>query len=336
MITDLQNSMGVTKDDVWRVYNKYIKGQNYVLLSTVPSGQADLAAPGSPAFAVPEESVDKAGAKRDVGTYNLAPIPSKIDRTKEPPKGPEPTVTVPLIWTAKTSNGIQMFGIRKSDLPIAEFSIIIKGGMLLDASGKIGTSYLTARLMNEGTKTKTPIELREAIEDLGANISISGGEESITLSGSCLSGKLKDVFSLVKEMMFEPRWDEKEFTLTKAQTMESLKRSETSLTSIASNVFDKLLYGDDNILSNTVMGTQKSIESITIDDLKAYYNRYLLFVHGEDHSAGRHFQGRCRATSRWPERLESKGSETSGCEGHSCRKARRVFRRRPESKAVGL
>ncbi len=274
MTTDLQNTMSVTKDDVWKVYNKYIKGQNYVILSTVPSGKAELAAPNSTAFVVPEESVDKQGTKKDVGTYNPSLIPSKIDRTKEPMKGPDPAVTLPAIWTGNTSNGIQMFGIKKSDLPIAEFTVILKGGRLLDSPGKIGTGYLTARLMNEGTKTRTPVELREAIEDLGANLNIAGGEESITLSGSCLSSKLKDVVALAKEMLFEPRWDEKEFGLTKTQTIESLKRTETTPTAIASSVFDKLVYGSDNILANTAMGTQKSIESITIDDLKAYYNQY--------------------------------------------------------------
>ena len=274
MATDLQNTMNVTKDDVWRVYNKYIKGQNYVLISMVPSGKADLAAANSNAFTVPEESVAKAGAKKDVGAYNPAPIPSKIDRTKEPVKGPDPTVTLPSIWTGKTANGIQIFGIKKSDLPLVEFSIVLKGGMLLDAPGKVGAGYLTARLMNEGTTTKTPIELREAIEDLGANISFTGGEESITLSGSCLSGKLTDVMALGKEMLFEPRWDEKEFALTKAQTIETLKRTETTPSAIASSAFDKLIYGSDNILSNQAMGTQKSIENITLDDLKAYYDKY--------------------------------------------------------------
>jgi zinc protease len=274
MATDLQNTMSVTKDDVWRVYNKYIKGQNYVLLSMVPKGKADLAAANSTPFTVPEESVEKAGVKKDVGTYNPPPIPSKIDRSKEPVKGPDPTVTLPAIWTGKTANGIQIFGITKKDLPLAEFSIVLKGGMLLDSPGKIGTGYLTARLMNEGTKTKTPIELREAIEDLGANLSISGGEESITLSGSCLSNKLNDVMALAKEMLFEPRWDEKEFALTKAQTIESLKRSETTPSVMASNAFDKLIYGADNILANQVMGTQKSIEAITLDDLESYYEKY--------------------------------------------------------------
>ena len=274
MATDLQNTMSVTKDDVWRAYNKYIKGQNYVLLSTVPSGKPELAAPSSAAFVVPEESVDKAGVKKDVGTHDSTPIPSKIDRTKEPVKGPDPAVTVPSIWTDKTSNGIAVYGIKRSDLPIVDFSIILKGGMLLDDPAKIGTAYLTARLMNEGTKSKTPIELREAIEDLGATLNITGGDETITVTGSCLSSKLKETFALAKEMMFEPRWDEKEFGLTKAQTIEALKRSETSLTSIASNVFDKLVYGADNILANQAMGTQASIEKITIDDLKAYYDKY--------------------------------------------------------------
>jgi len=274
LATDLQNTMSVTKDDVWRVYNKYLKGRNHVLVSMVPKGKADLAAANSTRFTVPEESVAKAGAKKDVGTYNPAPIPSKIDRAKEPVKGPDPTVKVPAIWTAKTSNGIAIFGIKKSDLPLAEFSIVIKGGMLLDAPGKIGTAYLTARLMNEGTRTKTPIELREAIEDLGANISISGGEESITLSGSCLSGKLNDVMALAGEMLFEPRWDEREFALTKAQTIESLKRTETTPSAMASSAFDKLIYGSDHILANQAMGTQKSIEGITLDDLKAYYEKH--------------------------------------------------------------
>ncbi len=259
---------------MWRVYNKYIKGQNFVLLSTVPSGQGELAAPNSTSFVVPEESVDKQGTKRDVGTHDSTPIPSKIDRTKEPVKGPDPAVTVPAIWTDKTSNGIAVYGIRRSELPLVDFSVILRGGMLLDDPSKIGTAFLTARLMNEGTKSKTPVELREAIEDLGATLNISGGDETITISGSCLSGKLKETFALAEEMMFEPRWDEKEFGLAKAQTIEMLKRTETSLTSIASKVFNKLVYGADNILANQAMGTKVSIEKITIDDLKTYYENY--------------------------------------------------------------
>jgi zinc protease len=128
--------------------------------------------------------------------------------------------------------------------------------------------------MNQGTKTKTPVELQEAIQDLGANININGGKESITISGSCLSGKLNETFALAKEMMFEPRWDEKEFGLAKSQTIEGLKRTETSPASIAQNVFSKLVYGSANILANESDGTIKSVGKITLDDLMNYYDRY--------------------------------------------------------------
>jgi zinc protease len=275
MSTDFNNRMSVTKKDVERVYNKYIRNQNYLITSIVPKGQPDLAASGSKLWTVQEESIDKQGTKKkDIVNAPYVPIPSAIDRTKEPVKGPDPLVIIPAIWNDKTSNGIPVYGIQKSALPLVQFSIILKGGMLLDSPDLIGVGALTARLMNQGTKTKTPVELQEAIQDLGANININGGKESITISGSCLSGKLNETFALAKEMMFEPRWDEKEFGLAKSQTIEGLKRTETSPASIAQNVFSKLVYGSANILANESDGTIKSVGKITLDDLMNYYDRY--------------------------------------------------------------
>jgi zinc protease len=274
MATDFNNRLSVTKDDVWRVYNKYIKGQNYLCTSIVPKGKADLAAPESKLWVVQEESIEKQGTKKkDIVNAPYVPIPSKIDRTKEPVKGPDPVVNPPKIWTAKTKNGIQVYGIKQSELPLVQFSIVIKGGMLLDDPSKVGIGSLTARVMNEGTKTKTPIELREAIQDLGANIGIQGGVEGITISGGCLASKLNETFALAKEMLFEPRWDEKEFALAKSQTIEQLKRSEMAPSSIANSVFSKLVYGADNILAQDPAGTVKSVEAITIDELKNYYDK---------------------------------------------------------------
>jgi zinc protease len=273
--TDFNNQMSVTKNDILRVYNKYIKNQNYLVTSIVPKGQPELAASDSKLWSVKEESIDQQGTKKkEVVTSKYVPIASKIDRTKEPVKGPDPVVTLPNIWNDKTVNGIPVFGIKQSELPLVEFSIFLKGGMLLDTPGKIGVGSLTAQLMNKGTKTKTPVELEEAMQDLGANINIMGSKEAISITGSCLESKLAETFALAKEMIYEPRWDEKEFALAKNQTIEALKRTETSPASIAQKVFSKLVYGSDNILSNEAAGTLKSVESISIDDLRKYYDQF--------------------------------------------------------------
>ncbi len=112
------------------------------------------------------------------------------------------------------------------------------------------------------------------MQELGANISIGSTPEFIFISGSCLTSKLDETFALAKEMLFEPRWDEKEFAISKSRTIEELKRMEFTPTAISRNVFNKLIYGADNILSNEPNGTQKSIGSISIDDLRNYYDKY--------------------------------------------------------------
>lgn len=275
MATDFDNRMSVTKEDVWRVYNKYIKNQNYLITSIVPKGKADLAAADSKLWVVQEESIDKQGTKKkDIVNAPYVPIPSLIDRTKEPVQGPDPVVTLPDIWKDKTANGIPVYGIKQSEVPLVQFSIILNGGMLLDKPDLVGVGSLTAQLMNQGTKTKTPVELQEAIQDLGANIDINGGKEAITISGSCLASKLDETFALAKEMMFEPRWDENEFDLAKSQAIERLKRTETAPASIAQSVFSKLVYGRDNLLANEPDGTIKSVDKISLDDLKKYYEQY--------------------------------------------------------------
>ena len=52
---DIENSLAVTSEDIWRVYNSYIKDKPFVLTSFVPMGHAEMAAEGSTLFEIPED-----------------------------------------------------------------------------------------------------------------------------------------------------------------------------------------------------------------------------------------------------------------------------------------
>jgi zinc protease len=168
---------------------------------------------------------------------------------------------------------MKIYGIEHTELPLVQFSMTIKGGQLLDDMNKVGVANLITDMLMEGTKNKTPIELEEAIDELGANIRMYTGREAITLSVNCLTSKLSDVYTLVEEILLEPRWDEKEFDRVKKQTIENINRSKVSPTAVARNVFNKLVYGDKHIFSVPTLGTMESVDAITIDDLKAYYEK---------------------------------------------------------------
>ncbi len=273
--TDLEKIKAVTKEDILRVYEFYIKDKPYVMTSFVPKGQVDLIVEGSEPFAIVEEDAEaeKIAAERPVEEFKVEPIPSSFDRSQEPLIGPDPEITLPTIWKDELSNGIKLFGIEQTELPLVQFSMMIKGGQLLDDMDKAGVANLITDMMMEGTKNKTPIELEEAIDELGANIYMYTSQEAITLSVNCLRSKLDDVYNLVEEILLEPRWDEKEFDRVKKQTIENINRSKVNPAAVARNVFNELVYGDKHIFSVPTLGTMESVEAITIDDLKAFYAR---------------------------------------------------------------
>ncbi len=304
---DIQKTLAVTKEDVMRVYQKYIKGQYFVGTSFVPQGQAELALEGSePAEVVEEEIVQNGEGESFTLPEETAyeKTPSSFDRSVEPPYGESPDLKVPEVWETKLSNGLDVYGIENYELPLVEFEISIKGGLMLEDPEKTGIANLVAELLTKGTANKTPEELEQAIDELGASINIFSGRQAITIRGNSLARYYDETMALVEEMLLEPRWDEREFELAKQSTMSQIAQQSANPNSIATNTFNKLLYGEDHILSFNPIGTTTSIEAITLDDLKSYYTNYISPSVADMHVVGAIDQGEVVAsleslTNRW-------------------------------------
>ena len=267
---ELQKVLDVNISDVKRVYEKYIKDQNYVMTNFVPKGKLDLVAEGSVLFPIQEEkiveNIDKVAGE---GGMDIAQIPSSFDRSVEPQTGSQPRLNLPKIWKHEYDKGVSIYGAKHDELPLVSFGITIEGGMLLDSPNKIGVANLITDMMMEGTANKTPIELEEAIDALGSSINMYTGKQSINVEVNTLKRNFEPTLALVEEILFEPRWDSTEFDRIKRETVESIKRRSAVPSSIASNVYNKLNYGN-HILANSTTGTVSSVESIDLDDLKNF------------------------------------------------------------------
>ncbi len=271
---DIENIKKVTKEDVMRVYETYLKGKPFVMTSFVPKGQLDLVADNSVKAEVVEEEIKENVTKTVVDKNDeVVKTPSKIDRSVAPAQGESPKLSIPQSWTAELANGIQVYGIEQNEIPLVNFSLVIEGGHLLDAIEKNGVANLMTDIMMEGTVNKTPEELEEAIELLGANINMYTTNESIVIRGNTLVRNLPKTMELIKEILLEPRWDEEEFARIKTSTINQITRSNSNPNQVANRVFNKSLYGKDHIFSYPAIGTVASVEAITIDDLKDFYTK---------------------------------------------------------------
>ena len=271
---DIAKIKAITIDDINRVYEKYIKGKPYLATSFVPKGQVNLVAENSVDAGIVEENVlnatqvDQSVIAEDEVIEKTA---TTFDRSVEPAKGPDPEITVPAIWTAETANGMEVYGIEHDELPLVQYSIVIDGGHLLAPKDKAGIASFMASMMMEGTATKTPEELEEEIDLLGANIRVGAETEDIMISVNSLTRNFEKTLDLVEEILLQPRWDAEQFELVKLRMINNIKRNQASPNYLAGVAFNKLVYGDDNILAIPEGGTIETIESITMDDLKDFY-----------------------------------------------------------------
>nr|WP_246206089.1 pitrilysin family protein [Fulvivirga aurantia] len=274
--TDIENILAVTKEDVMEVYKKYIKDKPFVMTSFVPKEQLDLIVEGSEKAEVKMEEIvpNEAAESTEETVAEIEKTPSNIDRSVEPELGETPLVSAPKIFETKLSNGMKVYGIQSDELPLVNFSIRIKGGQLLDSPELPGVASLMTDIMREGTKNKTPEELEDAIGQIGASINMYTSREYITITANCLARYFDETVALVEEMLLEPRWDEKEFDRIKKNQINSIKQRNANPNIIASNVSDKMMYGEGHIFSQPISGTLESVDKITIDDLKAYYANY--------------------------------------------------------------
>ena len=271
--TDIQKTQAVTADDVMRVYKKYIKDKAFVATSFVPKGKTNQILSGSTKAEVVEEKIVQ-GAEDAVdpnikATYTKTP--SKIDRSKEPLYGKAAESKVPTVWDTKLSNGMSLSGIQNTEVPLMQFEIVIKGGLLLEDINKVGVSNLLSRMLMRGTATKTTQQLEEAIQQLGASIRVNARNEDIRLSVTTLSRNYAETLALVQEILLQPRWDEQEFALAKQSVLSQIRQQEANPNAVASAQFSKLIYGQNNLRSRSILGTADSVNAISIDDLKSYY-----------------------------------------------------------------
>ncbi|SHL92690.1 M16 family metallopeptidase [Flavobacterium saccharophilum] len=272
---DIKNILAVTSEDVMRVYNKYIKGKHFVATSFVPKGQANLVLEGSELAVLEEEKI--INGKEDTFDASIAATykktPSAFDRSVEPPYGDSPNVKLPVVWKKKLSSGINVLGIENHEVPLVQFQLQIKGGMLLETANKIGVSNMMAELMTKGTKNKTPEQLENAIESLGAVIKAYATDEAVFIKGNTLAKNYNETMKLVQEIILQPRWDAKEFDLIKQSTLSKILQQKASPNDIADNEFKKIIHGEASILSNNNIGTENSVKNTTIEDLKNYYTK---------------------------------------------------------------
>jgi len=269
---EIERYNAVTKNDVMRVYQQYVKDKAAVVLSVVPTGQTQLAA-AKQNFSLAERTIP---SNTEAESELEAPVVvSAFDRSIMPKASMNKAVTVPDFWEHSFENGIKVLGVESNETPTLSLSLSMEGGVLLDPLNKTGLASLTAQLLNESTQQYSTEEIANQLSLIGSSIYFSANGRYMNVDVNSLSQHAEKTMTLLREKLLSPGFKQADFDLVKQRTLQSMQQSLKNPSVLASRARDILLYGDDVRLGLPDSGTLSSIQAITLDDVKAFYNDYV-------------------------------------------------------------
>jgi predicted Zn-dependent peptidase len=136
-----------------------------------------------------------------------------------------------------------------------------------------GIPSLTFKMLSEGTHTKTAHQLSEAISYYGAFFEIQPGANYHTLVVYSMNKYLKDVLSIIQEMVQESVLPDKEFDILKENTLNNIRINLEKTATLANIKFKNLLFGEFHPYGFSL--GEEHLQNLTISELRNYYQQFI-------------------------------------------------------------
>jgi zinc protease len=221
------------------------------------------------------EDVPRSPENTDADVKVVPPYPEAFETAqnwrKEAPKpGPEPKLHLPTPTTFALANGVKVYLIEEHELPVVSASLVTLAGGEKNPTDKPGLASFAARLLTEGTATRSSTELANATAQIGASLGSSASMDSAAVSVSALSNNTAPAFELLSDVALHPAFKAEEVERIRKQRLVAILQEGDEPIASTLRVANHVLYGDQPYGFQAI-GTTASVKAITQADLKGYW-----------------------------------------------------------------
>lgn len=259
-----------TLTDVRKAFDIYIKGKAMVILYVLTKEYQEQ----TPA-AVSRQDMNFQYVPENYAGLKYQKAKDNFDRSKMPKVGTNPVIKVPSFKKYEDKN-ITFMESYSNELPAVVISLSFPGGRLIEQMdpSKVGLANLFAEMMNEDTKSRTAEEMSMALDKLGSSISFTSEFDEFIVNIRTLSKNINPTLDLLIEKLNSPEFSDRAFSRIKSQYLENIKNSKSRAANMASLAYNKVMYPAELIFSKPSTGTLSSLENISVEDIKRYYESF--------------------------------------------------------------
>lgn len=172
-----------------------------------------------------------------------------------------------------TSRGTVGLVEESRAIPIVDVTVIIRTGSLVDPEGQEGLARITARLVRMGTTTRTAEEIDEAIEALGASLSVDVSHGTTRFFGSVIKRNFAPFLEIIGELLSAPGLRPKDLALVRREALAELVAQRDNDRWLASRAFRSLLFGAHRY-ARSPLGSAQSVRAVRREDVVAFVERH--------------------------------------------------------------
>ncbi len=170
-------------------------------------------------------------------------------------------------------NGLRLILREDPTTQVVAFEVLVGTGTAVETSAQAGISSFTNSLMLRGTESQSEEEIFDTIENLGASLSQSQLPDMGNMTLVATADTWPTALPVLLDVLKNPAFAEEEFDRLKRDTLLQIEAQQDSHFTTAYDQLLLSLYGNSGY-GNPDLGTEESMEILTLDQVKEFYASY--------------------------------------------------------------
>ena len=193
------------------------------------------------------------------------------DRTQPPRLAPQPPLTLPAVQERELGNGLRVLLLEAHDVPLAQVNLVVHAGSAADPAGGFGVASFTAAMLDEGAGERSALEIADAVEFLGAELSTSSTFDASAVRLNVPTQRLEQALPIMADVALRPTFPREELERLRQERLTALIQMRDDPAGVATPAFARIVYGAEHRFGTNAIGTTAMLEAVTAEQLRAFH-----------------------------------------------------------------
>ena len=198
--------------------------------------------------------------------------PNQAQYQKLPPLDPPKSVTFPKVVSKTLPNQLRVYVVEDHSLPIVALQLVTEAGSVTSGTSTPGLAFFTARMLDQGTQTRSAQDIAGAIDSIGGTLSASAAYESAEISSAVLTEHSQLGFELVADLVQNAAFKPQEIERLREQLLGELQVEYGTPSFVADTALRRLVFGMTPA-GTPLVGTPDTLKKLTRAQVINFYKQ---------------------------------------------------------------